>query len=264
MKRRFVLLMVPILIWGASCGKKIEDLEKGKIGSLTWTRTDKTLTISGTGAIPDYRISPTENLPPWFESRNDFLQVIIGDGVSEIGNFAFFRFEKLTYVTMGNSVTSIGVRAFSGCSSLTSVIIPGSVTTIGNGTFSGCSSLTSITFPNSVITIGDACFYQCENLNSVIISNSVISIGESAFWDCEKLTSVTIGNSVTSIGDDAFHNCSGLTEIINYQETPQSIDTYVFSGVSKTKCTLYVPAGSESDYRNAKGWKSFVNIKPIQ
>ena len=77
------------------------------------------------------------------------------------------------------------------------------------------------------------------------------------------MTSITIPNSVTSIGYSAFQNCVNLIEIYDYIETPQSIDSYVFSGVEKTICTLYVPYNAVSAYQNAEGWKEFKDIVPF-
>ena len=80
-----------------------------------------------------------------------------------------------------NGVTSIGSFAFSGCTSLTSATIPDSVTSIGSDAFSDCTSLTSITIPDSVKSIGYGAFMYCDSLTSVIIGNGVTSIGGSAF-----------------------------------------------------------------------------------
>jgi hypothetical protein len=77
------------------------------------------------------------------------------------------------------------------------------------------------------------------------------------------LTSVTIPNSVTTIGNSAFSGCGSLSEIYDYRETPQSINSNVFSGVEKTICTLYVPYKAASAYQNATGWKEFKDIVPF-
>ena len=116
--------------------------------------------------------------------------------------------------TIPNGVTSIGEYAFYHCSGFTFVTIPNSVTSIGRWAFASCSGLTSVPIGNSVTSIGDYAFYQCSGLTSINIPNSVTSIGNCAFHACSKLTSVTIGNSVTSIGAEAFSSCSGLTSIV--------------------------------------------------
>ena len=139
--------------------------------------------------------------------------VVIPDGVTSIGTFAFGACENLTNVTIPNSVTSIGEAAFEGCDNLTSITIPDSVTSIGHSAFYACRSLTSITIPNSITKIEDWAFTFCDNLISATIPGSVTSIGEWAFGWCESLASVDISKGVTSIGDTAFEHCGSLTSV---------------------------------------------------
>ena len=169
---------------------------------------DGTLTISGKN-MPNYGPDTT----PWYSRRSEIKKVIITDGVTNIGDCAFFECRNLTSVTVPNSVTSMGDCAFQNCSNLTSVEIPTSVTSIGRSAFAGCSSLTSITIPNSVTSIGNAAFQMCSSLTSITIPNSVTSVGEYTFSSCSNLISVTIPNSVTNIGDNAFINCEALTSV---------------------------------------------------
>ena len=138
---------------------------------------------------------------------------IIPDGVTSIGDTAFYCCTGLTSITIPDSVTSIGSGAFEGCTGLTSITIPDSVTSIGDSAFYKCTGLTSITIPDSVTSIGSGAFYGCTGLTSITIPDSVTSIGVNAFCGCSGLTSITIGDSVTSIGRGAFEYCRGLTSI---------------------------------------------------
>ena len=151
---------------------------------------------------------------------SNYLIATYNDGsttITETNNIiednAFFNCSSLTSIIIGDGVTSIGERAFLSCSSLASTTIGNSVTSIGNYAFSGCSSLTSIIIPNSVISIGKEAFYHCESLTSIIIGDGVTSIGDDAFTHCTSLKSITIPNSVTSIGSTAFLTCDALTSI---------------------------------------------------
>jgi Flp pilus assembly protein protease CpaA len=172
-----------------------------------------------------------ERIDNWFEGSRSIKEVVIGDEVKEIGDYAFGGLSSLTSVTIPNSVTSIGYGAFSHCTALTSVTIPNSVTSIGDAAFYGCSGLTSVTIPNSVTSIGSVAFRDCTGLTSITIPNSVTSIGSSAFFGCSGLTSVTIPNGVTSIGSSAFSGCSGLTSI-TIPNSVTSIGSSAFFGCS--------------------------------
>ena len=193
---------------------------------------DGTLTISGTGNMPDFSINVNNRTTaPWDSQRDKIKTVVIKDGVTSIGKYAFFWCSGLTSITIPNSVTSIGEHAFANCSSLTSITIPNSVTSIGDGAFSGCSGLTSITIPNSVTSIGNGAFLGCSGLTSITIPNSVKSIGNQTFWLCSGLTSITIPNSVTSIGNETFWLCSGLTSV-TIPNSVTSLGKFAFYGCS--------------------------------
>lgn len=203
---------------------------------------------------------------------------VLGNNVTEIGEYAFRDCSGLTSVTIPNSVTSIGYGAFNGCTGLVSITIPSSVTSISNLAFSGCSGLTSVTveitdlaawctnpvtfsipssctlylslngnviqdltIPNSVTKIGNYAFDGCSGLTSVTIPNSVTEIGDRAFCGCSGLTSVTIPNSVTSIGYSAFAGCSGLTSV----EIPDDV-TCIGSGAFDSSVSIYVKRGTKA------------------
>ncbi len=189
-----------------------EETASGTCGdNLTWVLdSDGTLTISGTGEMEDWS---GDTSVPWYHYRTDITSVTIGNGVTSIGAYAFYRCTSLTNITIPDSVTSIGKGAFHECTSLTSVGIPDSVTSISNYTFYCCTSLTSITIPDSVISIGNSVLSYCTSLTSITIPDSVTSIGVCAFQNCTSLASISIPDGVTSIAAFAFFGCSGLTSI---------------------------------------------------
>ena len=159
--------------------------------------------------------------------------VVVPDGVTSIGNEAFYECSSLTSVTIPDGVMSIEDDAFRYCENLTSVTISDSVTSIGDRAFSSCSSLSSVTIPDSVTSIGDGAFSGCddladdsglviirnvlhhckESMTSVTIPDGVTSIGDSAFEECRNLKNVTIPDSVTSIGNFAFRECRSLRSV---------------------------------------------------
>ena len=172
-----------------------------------------------------------------FEIKNGVLKkykgtatnVTIPDGVTSIGDEAFYKCSSLTSITIPNSVTSIGNSVFSGCSSLTSITIPDGVTSIGDDAFYWCSSLMSITLPDSVTGIGNSAFSNCWNLTNITIPDGVTSIGEYAFYNCSSLTNITIPDGVTSISAYAFAGCRRLTST-TIPDSITSIGDYAFNG----------------------------------
>ena len=252
----------------ASCQCEcITDEASGTTGGLTWSlSTDCTLTISGNGEMPDYdvhynyRTGSDIVFTPW--AQNSVTSVVIENGVTSIGSNAFRNLADLTSVSIPNSVLSIGGSAFSYCARLMSVNIPNSVISIGCDAFSSCKRLSSINIPNSVTSLGMFAFVY-SGLTSITIPNSLTNIEERTFGYCRYLKTVTIPNSVTSIERGAFYG-SSVTEIINQNTDPQMMGIEVFSLYSINAATLFVPSGSERNYRAAEGWKDFVNIKEIQ
>ena len=155
----------------------------------TATLKNEVLTISGTGKMKNYTASSN---PPWTSNKKSIKSVVIENGITTIGNFAFYSCSYLGSVTIPNSVTTIGAGAFMVCSSMRSITIPDSVTAIGNNAFYWCASLTSVSIPNRVATIDEGAFSFCSDLKSVTISNSATKIGERAFSGCASLTSGSI------------------------------------------------------------------------
>jgi Flp pilus assembly protein protease CpaA len=211
----------------------------GTTGSLSWSLSGGTLTISGNGAIPNYSYDDNTNFgsTPWNSAKESITAVIIGNGVTGIGTHAFAGCSNLTSVTIPNSVTWIGTGSFADCSSLPSIVIPNSVTRIQESAFQLCSSLTSVSIGNSVTEIGVYAFVNCSSLQSVTIPNSVTWVGWGAFTNCISLRSVVISNSMTTIEDSTFGGCTSLASI-TIPNSVTTIGSRSFGGCSMTSITI--------------------------
>ncbi|OJV33692.1 MAG: hypothetical protein BGO29_02250 [Bacteroidales bacterium 36-12] len=239
----------------------------GKAGDLDWIlSTDRVLTVSGNGEMPDYSVVST----PWRQYISIIEKVIISEGVTHIGNNAFNTSNTDTYnsalesnifeVLMPNTMKSIGERAFMNCSKLKKVEIPKNVTVIGeyafykcenlesailseglqniNGySFYGCKSLPTIVIPNSVESIGNWAFQYCSELESILIPESVKNMGWYVFSDCTNLESVIIQDGLTNIGFSSFQYCTNLSSI-NIPESVTSIENYAFEKSGLTTITI--------------------------
>ena len=196
MKKKLLITLIAVctmMLAFCMVNASAETVDSGTCGNnLTWTLDDEgTLKISGTGAMNQY--AGTYNKSPW-NGNNSITSLIIDDGVTSIGSYAFYKCSGIFSITMGDSVISIGNDAFLGCSSLTSITISESVSTIDDYAFSRCSSLEDIIIPDSVTSIGEKAFEDCSSLKSITIHEGVTSIGISAFEDCNSLSKVNITN----------------------------------------------------------------------
>ena len=202
-----------------------EVIDSGKCGkNLTWTLTyNGVLTISGTGDM--YNYDYTNNLAPWNNVSNNIKYIVLPEGLTSIGEWAFYLCASVTSISIPEGVSSIGVRAF--CN---------------------CSSLTSISIPNSVTSIGERAFYSCYNLASVTLSTNLSKIDKYLFGQCRTLTAITIPNNVTAIENGAFSGCSSLDSVSIEATTPP-----VLSGSStfSSSPTCYIPCGTLAAYQSS-------------
>ena len=149
-------------------------------------------------------------------------EYIIGDEVTNIGNYAFYECANLKKVVIGNSTTSIGHYAFSKCTSLSSINLPNSVTSIGYYAFWGCSGLTSITIPNSVTSVGEYSFKNCNSLINVTLqSETPPTLGNNAFSNCNNLSGIYVPCGTLNAYKRSWSNYSSL---ITYTPTGYTIN----------------------------------------
>ena len=219
----------------------------------------KTLTISGTGAMPDFDF-PNGNLAPWWNYEalgmikagigglngikidpiGDLQKVVIKDGVTNVGDYALFLLPAATQVTLPDSVTRIGRYGIAMCSKLTGLSIPKGVTEIGDFGLAG-NGLTAVTLPDGLQSLGRGAFDTCTSLTNTTLPAAITAVPGKCFADCTKLLNVKYAGTVTAIGERAFEGCKSLTAA-PIPETVTELGASAFTGCTAlTDVTL--PAG---------------------
>ena len=214
-----------------------------------------TLTIRGEGAMYDYSSSTV----PWNAQKSKITSVVIENGVTSIGNYAFEDCSALKMLDIPQSVTEIGSKAFRACSALTSLALPETVNRIGNTAFQGCSNLETINIPSGVKLIEKDTFHGCEKLNDVTIPTGVTLIGNSAFKACKAFKNIKIPEGVTKIGTNAFEDCTQL-ETVGIPSTATNIRNFAFRNCPQLKSFVF-PSGTKQIYPAVlSGCKNLENV----
>lgn len=211
-----------------TCGKKV-----------TWTLTeDGTLTISGEGEMANCSGEYMEL--PWWDVKDQIVKIVIEDGVTSIGDFAFTECQNLKQLDIGRDVTSIGMYAFQMCSSLESVEIPDQVTSMDQAAFSGCSSLVSASIGEGMTEVSTYTFHSCTSLTDVKLGSNIETICYDAFYGCTALARIDLPAGVKTVETKAFYGCTGLEEIL-FPEGLETIDITAF-GRCTALTSITIPA----------------------
>ena len=294
MKKRFLSIVLVLSMLCTFVPLVASAAISGTCGeNLTWTLDDSgTLTISGTGDMTDWESpSKTDQDCPWHYCAVKVNNIVIKNGVTSIGNYAF-QGCKISSIEIPDSVITIGEGAFGGCSSLTSIDVSNNVMSIGSTAFSNCCKLTSINVdknnpkycsvdgnlfnkdktelmqyaigkteksyivPDSVIIIGEKAFSISESLTSVEIPDSVTRVGDLAFSSCRSLTNINLPSSIMSIGEDVFSRCESLTNI-KIPSGVTSIGDFMFYNC-KSLTSIEIPNGVTH-----VGYSAFYNCESL-
>lgn len=246
MKKVLSLLMAFVvllsIVSGLSFSVYAESYKCGENLTYSVDSKSKTLYISGYGDMYDWGTADNP-YPPYWTQRVNFDSVVIAEGVTSIGTYAFYQCDNIYDIIIPNSIKKIGDNSFYHCYNMRidslpsnlkeigsgaflycyninqNLIIPNGVTYIGDSAFCGCKYLRSVTISNSMKNISSNLFEACSDLKSIIIPDSITDIGNSAFFDCSSLSEIILPNNLKSIGDSAFRRCYNLVDI----EIPQGV-----------------------------------------
>ena len=234
----------------------------GSSATITkYSGTDTTLTIPSTiGGYPVTAVGSGSCLVSTTNKGKTVTRIVISEGVTKIGAYAFSYFKNTESVSLPSTLTEIGDYAFSSLPKLTSITLPNGLVKIGTYSFGNCSQLASITIPSSVTTIGESAFENCSSLKEVTVPKTVTSIGSRAFgYDDEKVIEDFVfkcySNTAASeyaetylpdnyILLDSDHKHTWNSGVVTTQPTctKKGITTYTCTGCNKTKTEENVPA----------------------
>ena len=218
-------------VYSGSCGAQGDNL------SWRFDPDSATLTVSGSGDMADYN---SDTPAPWDDSKRKIEHIVIEEGVTGVGSYAFYYAENAVSLELPDSLTRIGEWAFDYCMDLKSVVIPDGVTELPKRVFCNCFVLESVVLPDGLTEIGPYAFYGCFILHAVNWPSSLRSIGESAFIHAD-LEQVTLPEGLTSVGANAFEYNIKLRSI-TFPDSVESFGSGVLGGCEKLT-EVRLPAG---------------------
>lgn len=211
-----LLFVLPITAFAAETTGSL-----GENITYVWDSETKTITVTGTGAMTDFTSGnyPFSAYAIW----NNCTTVVIGEGITTIGSYAFNNLQKVTSLTIPSTVTEIHEGAFKNMKVLPQCNIPYGVTMIGKQAFYNCQKLANVTLPEGLLSIGEGAFYSCQTFTEVVIPPHVTVLPDQCFYQCWNVTSFIIPEGVTTAGQYVITG-SSITEIY----IPASVTSMLF------------------------------------
>ena len=223
-----------------------------------------------------------------FYNCSRLTSLTLSSNITKIGTCAFYECSGLkevkfcinddleTYLTKGHPYIKVdcGIKYYLNDKEITSsIVMPTNVTSLGHYAFQNCIGLTSLTLSSNITEIGDGAFEGCSGLKEVkfCINEDLetyltkghpyigVNCGINYYLNDKKVTSIVIPSNVTSLGDYAFERCTTLQSVLVSWPTPISAGK-AFNKADVSRCILYVPQGTETDYFLVDVWGDFGNI----
>lgn len=222
-----VLCMLPgadAAEWKGTCGKDLE-----------WSFSDGTLTITGSGDMADYT---TLEAIPWYGIREQILRLELPNGLTRVGDMAFYGCSRLTSVTIPASVKTIGKLAFCQCTGLSILRLQSGLEIIGESAFEMCASLQDLRLPDTLTRLGRQAFYGCSSLTSVKVPATVQEMGSGVFAHCVSLIRARVQAPLTELPRWTFYGCTSLTSIELPAQT-KTVGRYCVYGCTNLSVIYY-------------------------
>lgn len=213
-----------------------EIVAKGNCGEkLEWKLDSKgILRISGSGTMKNYTY---KSEMPWFKYIDQINSVKVEEGVTSIGEYAFYGMPNMTEIQLPKGLKTIGGYAFKNSTKLNKVELPDTITKLGESAFYGCTGLTKINIPEGIYTIWAYTFKNCTNLAEVTLPSTLIKLDEAAFYGCSALKEINIPEKVSIIGIYCFKNCNNLSSL-TLPEALTSVREAAFYGTAITELAI--------------------------
>lgn len=145
-----------------------------------------------------------------FYGCSKLTTVNLSSTVSSIGEKAFLNCAGLKNIVLPDGISEIGASAFNGCASLTSIAIPKNVKKLSAYVFANCSGLTEIKLHNGITDIATYAFNNCTSLKSVELPKGISIVDIGTFAGCLRLEKIVVNQPVITIRRDALINCPSL------------------------------------------------------
>ena len=204
--------------------------------------------------------------------KNKMSIVVIENGITDIGEYAFAECTDLMGITFPETLKNIGNYAFYKSKLSADTTLPPKVTTIGNYAFSEASALTKISVPDSIQKIGTGAFDSSINVNiyyrfgeicadlfkgqyikSIFVDDEIHSIGNNAFANCTNLVELSLPDTISTVGSGCFASSNNI--ILTIRTVDGKIDNEVFRGKLSNISTVILDNSNIGDYAFADNAK---------
>lgn len=222
-----VLSLVLAFTTGLSCLVIASGAQVTKPGAnidYTFDASTGTFTLTGTGEMYTFRDTKyaQNGITPWSGIKDQIKKVVVGEGITTIGEYSFYNCTNLTEVQLPSTLKKIcGFGVTGGANS--------SSTLASYGAFRNCTALTKITLPQGLEEIDNVAFRDCSALKTISIPDSVTSLGIGSFVHCTSLSRVDFGDGLKDIPVECFYECSNLLTI-NWGANINTVNEWAFYG----------------------------------